>query len=190
MSKRSSKEKPIEIQRIIGIREAMGLTQEGFAEKIDIAATTYQKIEQCAIKLSLNNAIRIAKVFGYTLDYIYGLSDDTNDDASTMLLYLNKMFSYHADTQHTPHTHYIMVKECVVDFLERYAEINDFRTSKGLPQTPYDMWVSSLKAEFNAAWNQGENSSTNYCLIKVGDYESLKRGIEAELMSNTPRPIT
>ena len=82
------------IQRLKELREKNGnITQEDFAEKIGVSTDTIRKIEQGKVKLTLDNAISIKSAFGVSLDWLYGVADDMNDEASTTLLALRKYFN-------------------------------------------------------------------------------------------------
>ena len=87
----------VENERFKAIRESLSMTQEQFAEKLNLSAASVRKIENAGANLGVNHARKIHELFGYSLDYIYGLIDSTNDEASTMLLYLKELFHYRFD---------------------------------------------------------------------------------------------
>lgn len=61
--------------RVAKIRHEHGLNQEKFAEKLRVSRDTVRDVEQGKRLLSIEFALQIHKHFGYSLDYIYGLSD-------------------------------------------------------------------------------------------------------------------
>ena len=62
---------PIEAgKRIKAIREAKGMTQMGFAEKLNISRSYMSKIEKGTKTVSLDLLIEIAVYGGVTLDYL------------------------------------------------------------------------------------------------------------------------
>ena len=84
-------------EQVCKLRKRMDMNQETFAEKIGRSVDTIRKIEQGSMKLSADIAIAIADAFHVSLDWLYGRADDTNDDASTMLLYLDKLLGFYVD---------------------------------------------------------------------------------------------
>ena len=62
---------PVEAgKRIKAIREAKGMTQMGFAEKLNISRSYMSKIEKGTKTVSLDLLIEIAVYGGVTLDYL------------------------------------------------------------------------------------------------------------------------
>ena len=57
-------------KRIKAIREAKGMTQMGFAEKLNISRSYMSKIEKGTKTVSLDLLIEIAVYGGVTLDYL------------------------------------------------------------------------------------------------------------------------
>lgn len=47
--------------------------------------------------MTLDKATKIADAYNVSLDWIYGRTEDTSDTASSMLLYLNKLFNFKID---------------------------------------------------------------------------------------------
>lgn len=149
----------IEHERIKAIRKAAGIkTQEEFAERVGVSTETISKIEQGKNAVSLSVAKSVAEKFGTTLDYIYGLTDDTNDDAATMLLYLKKLFNHHVDSKYSKKcSHVITVRKCVGEFLDKYAEAID-ALDRGMPKEALDLWIEKLKADFNFAMAEDDDT--------------------------------
>lgn len=69
-------------ERIRDIRKKEDLTQERLAEKLGIDVTTLRKVENSESLLSASAAMRLYEEFGYSLDWIYGMSEiaKTTDD--------------------------------------------------------------------------------------------------------------
>lgn len=74
-------------QRLKRIRNELGLSQEALAEKIWIDKKTYVKAEKGELALDATAAINLYFLSGYSLDWIYGVSDDERESNS----------SYHVD---------------------------------------------------------------------------------------------
>ncbi len=62
-------------RRLKDLREDNDLTQNQLVEKLNMHKTTYTNYEQGKRDLPLSLAIKIAKFYNVTLDYLAGLSD-------------------------------------------------------------------------------------------------------------------
>lgn len=58
-------------ERLRLTRLALGLNQAEFAARAAIAGNTYNQYETGSYRVSLNNAMRLAKTYHLTLDWIY-----------------------------------------------------------------------------------------------------------------------
>ncbi|AOR24988.1 helix-turn-helix domain-containing protein [Clostridium taeniosporum] len=65
---------------ITTLRKEKGLTQEGLGEKTGLSRTTIVKIENSQRALSLDEAIKIAKVFDLGVDTMYSYIKDQEDN--------------------------------------------------------------------------------------------------------------
>ncbi|MBE6738594.1 MAG: helix-turn-helix transcriptional regulator [Ruminococcaceae bacterium] len=63
-------------KRLRDLREDSDLTQTQLAEKLGMHKTTYTNYEQGKRDLPLQVAIKIAKFYGVSLDYLAGISND------------------------------------------------------------------------------------------------------------------
>ena len=64
--------------RIRQLRESRGLTQADVANKIICDQSLYSKYERGLRSLPLEAAIRLAEVYGVSLDYLAGLTEEEN----------------------------------------------------------------------------------------------------------------
>ena len=181
----------IEHRRVKKIREAQikdgkVITQDAFAEEIGVSSATIQKIEQGRLAVSLDIAKAINAKYGVSLDYIYGLADDTHDEASTMFLHLKALFEYRGDEEHG--THSIIVRKSIVDFLQAYEQATNLLQSGKIPEEAYTPWIAKIKTDFNDAFKSEQDTSVDYTLIEAHDYAQLVAKIKGELMDETPKP--
>lgn len=180
--------------RVKNIRKAQIIdgkvpSQELFAESIGVSGATITKIEQGRNQVTLDVAKAICKRYSVSLDYIYGLSNDTNDEASTMLLYLQKLFGYTVDTSHSETIHRITAMQSVTEFLTKYAQATKLYESGEIPEAAYTPWVKKLKSDFNDAFKSEQDTGADYILIEAHDYDQLVAKIKCDLMDETPKPI-
>ena len=169
----------VENERFKAIRESLSMTQEQFAEKFNLSVASVRKIENAGANLGVNHARKIHELFGYSLDYIYGLIDSTNDEASTMLLYLKELFHYRFDNTIRDYPHTVIVKPPVIDFLNAVAKADELLKS-GMPQQAYDLWIGKLKADFNAAMNENAEylNPPKFRLVPADKFKVETRGAD------------
>lgn len=165
----------IENKRFKAVREALSLTQQKFAEELGISTAAVRKIENESTNLGINHAITIHEKFGYSLDYLYGFTDSTNDEASTMLLYLRKIFHYQYDAKMKyPFT--VKVSQPVIDFLKSISKADELLDS-GMPQEAYDIWLNQLKKDFNEKMDghttYADSPETIYKMVPARDLVRL-----------------
>ena len=65
-------------RRLRDLREDNDLTQSQLVEKLNMHKTTYTNYEQGKRDLPLEVAIKIAKFYGVSLDYLAGITDKNN----------------------------------------------------------------------------------------------------------------
>lgn len=63
-------------RRLRDLREDHDLTQTQLVEKLDMHKTTYTNYEQGKRDLPLEFAIKLARFYNVSLDYLAGLSDE------------------------------------------------------------------------------------------------------------------
>ena len=67
-------------ERIKNARNSLGLTQEVAAENLEITYSSYTKIENGIVGVSLDTLLKIADLYSLSLDFIiYGKSSDDVD---------------------------------------------------------------------------------------------------------------
>lgn len=90
------------MNRIKELREEIGMTQVRLSIELEVAQETVSAYEQGKHNPSVNNLIKLSKIFSASIDYILGLTDirytnissDLNKDEQKMINLYNKL-SYH-----------------------------------------------------------------------------------------------
>lgn len=153
----------IQNERIADIRKQSRLTQKEFADKIGKSADLIAKMESGKTPASIETAIRVSEVFGVSLDYIYGRTQEIKDEPSTMLLYLTKFFDYECNEENGRFSHTVKVKKCAVDFLQKYATAKKIYEETSMPDIAFNRWVDMLKTEFNDGIS--DENAVEYSLV-------------------------
>lgn len=65
-------------RRIRDLREDADLSQRQLAEELGMYKTTYARYERGEREIPLDVAIRLAKYYGVSLDYLAGLTNERN----------------------------------------------------------------------------------------------------------------
>ncbi|MBO5462252.1 MAG: helix-turn-helix transcriptional regulator [Clostridia bacterium] len=173
------------IQRLKELREKNGnITQEEFAEKIGVSPDTIRKIEQGKVKLTLDNAISIKNAFGVSLDWLYGVADDMNDEASTTLLALRKYFNICTKKHECGDSFFtVTIEENLRDFLLEYDNAEHFVKEKGIPEAGREAWLNDIKARYNEKIKAGvQGDKIDYRLTEFSDIKVITKG------ANTANP--
>lgn len=66
------------MNNIASERVKCGLTQEGLAERLGVVSRTIRDWEKDARSVPSSKACEMALMFGCSVDYLFGLSDDRN----------------------------------------------------------------------------------------------------------------
>ncbi len=90
-------------KRVRDLREDADMTQKQVAEKLFMHLTQYRRYECGESEIPLNIAINIARLYGVSLDYISGISNDkkgltrsTLSDSETALVQNFRQLSPHS----------------------------------------------------------------------------------------------
>lgn len=150
--------------RLQELRKKENLTQEELAEKIDVSAPLITGIERQVKKLSLRNAMLIAKKFNVSLDWLYGLSDDTKDSASNILATLKDIFDINLEKK------YIKIDKNLATYLEGLSKAYKTKSNKdyNLPEEALNYWIEGIKKTYNENPKSGEK--TLYYLQSKEEY--------------------
>ena len=155
-----------------------GISQEEFADMIDVSVDTVRKIEQGKVNLSLDNAIKIKNVFGVSLDWLYGVAEDMKDEASTTLLALRNHFKLCSKT-HEGGTVYFTatIDSNLRDFLIEYEDAERFAEEKGFPDVAREAWLNDIKSRYNERIKVGlQGEMVDYKMIAFSDYKTSTKG--------------
>lgn len=162
----------IENERVKHIRtNILNMTVEQFAESIGVSNGTISNINQ-GKNVSIDVALKISKKHGFSLDYIYGLSEDEKDTAGTMLIYLTKLFEYRVDPECSRYPHILYIMKPVCDFLDGYYQANKLFEDGKIPESAYIPWIDKLKMDFNSAFKE-DCTREAFCLIPKKDRDEF-----------------
>lgn len=103
-------------EKIRSIRKQEGLTQEKLAELLEIDTKTLSRIENGDSILSSDAAIRLYLEFGYSPDWIYGISQIPKDDDKLYLVDIRDILQI--ENEHVN----IKIKKYLFDLLARTSE--------------------------------------------------------------------
>ncbi len=156
--------------RTITLRNERGLTQQQFAEKINVSAVLVSDIERRKKKLSLQNAIEIRRIFNVSLDWLYELSNDTNDTASNIINNLRNVFRIDFENKT------ISVDEDLAEFLDKLFNAYKIKEEKGMPSEALKYWIDGIKNEYNEKIKNRDMFDTNKVIPKyyLQDYREHK----------------
>ena len=88
------------MNRIKLLREELNLTQQELADKLDSAKSTVAMYENESRKPSYEVLIKLSEIFGCSIDYIIGISNDRNNELNSNLLKIGlDMKNYNPPTE-------------------------------------------------------------------------------------------
>lgn len=127
------------------LRKKENLTQEQFAEKINVSAVLVSDMERQKKKLTLPNAIEIAKQFNVSLDWLYGLTDDTGDSVSNIIIALKDIFDIDFERK------CIKVEENLFNFIEEMSNAYRIKSKKAnnVSDKAFEYWLEGIKKSYN-----------------------------------------
>lgn len=150
--------------RIKELRENLNLTQEDFAEKLDIDAQTVSLIERQKNGLNINTAIKISKQFNVSLDWLYELSNNTNDSASDILMKLKDIFDFDWAEK------LIKIDGHLATFLEEISKAYKIREDTNMPDEPFNLWIEEIKRRYNENSKNKSGNKIYYYLQTSNEY--------------------
>lgn len=150
------------------LRKREHLTQAELAEKIDVSAVLVSDMERQTKKLSLTNAVAIAKQFKVSLDWLYGLSDDTGDTVSNIIIALKDIFDIDFDQK------CIRVEENLKQFIEELSNAYKIKSRKknNVSDEAFKYWIEGIKKSYNE--KPKSDKMTFYYLQSQEEYLSEK----------------
>lgn len=127
------------------LRKRENLTQEEFAEKVGISAVLVSNMEKQVKKLSLTNAMEIAKQFNVSLDWLYGLSEDAKDSASNILVTLKDIFDIDLEQK------CLKIDSNLATFLEELSNAYRIKSKKAnnVSDDAFKFWIEGIKKSYN-----------------------------------------
>lgn len=164
--------------RVYTLRTEKGLTQEQFAEMINVSKVLISDIERKKKILSLKNAIEIRKVFNVSLDWLYELTDDTNDTASNIIDNLKNVFQIDFSRRT------ISIDEDLGEFLTNLFVAYETKTDKNIPDEALKYWVDGLKKDYNEKLKQCNNQKKVSKKYYLQDYREHKLEHASTIMSH------
>lgn len=150
------------------LRKKENLTQAEFAEKIDVSAVLISDIERQTKKLSLPNAMEIAKQFKVSLDWLYGLRDDTGDTASDIIIALKEIFDIDFEQK------CIRIEKNLFEYIEQISNAYKIKAKEknNVPEEAFNYWIEGIKKSYREKPTSGEK--TFYYLQTQEEYLSDK----------------
>lgn len=127
------------------LRERESLTQEKLAERINVSTSLVTGIENHKKKLTLPTAIEIAQKFKVSLDWLYGLTEDTGDCASDRIIALKELFDIDFEKK------CIKVEDNLFTFIEQLSNAYKIkaRKSNNVSDEAFKYWIEGIKKAYD-----------------------------------------
>lgn len=178
-------------ERVKAVRNRVGLTQKDFADKIDVSLDTIKAIELKDDKLSLDVALRIAKTFNVSLDYLFNITDFMNEDE----ILIDKAFESIFNVSLIHKEDYIdidgimyntdilslVADDYLIQFLYESKKIEEKKNNNEINQDEYDFKLEYLKDKYYQSIKTNVKEPREHFLINSEFAEKL---FNYELKSN------
>ena len=173
----------IKTERIKSVRNRFNLTQQKFAEEIDVSLDTIKAIELNEDKLSLDVALRIAKRFNVSLDYLFNITDFMNEDE----ILIDRAFESIFDVSLIHKEDYIdidgkmystdilslIADDYLIQFLYESKRLEKKKNNNEISQDEYDFKMEYLKDKYYQALNKNVSEPSKHYLINADFAEKL-----------------
>ena len=170
-------------ERVKSVRNRFGLTQKDFAEKIEISLDAIKAIELKDNKLSFDIALRIAKTFNVSLDYLFNITDFMNEDE----ILIDRAFESIFDVSLIHKEDYIDIdgkmystdilclnaNEYLIQFLYESKRIEKKKNNNEISQDEYDFKMEYLKDKYYQAIKKNLKEPSKHYLINSDFAEKL-----------------
>lgn len=140
--------------------EILKMTQEQFYEKTDLSVPTIKNIEG-GKSLSINSAIMISKSCNVSLDWLYGVTEETNDEIGMILSAMKKYVGFEKKND----WYTVSINDTILEYFNRIAEIDRTKIENNLPDEPYKLWIDKTNSDYKEKLkNTDLNQRTDYVL--------------------------
>lgn len=135
--------------------------------------------------MTLDKATKIADAYNVSLDWIYGRTEDTSDTASSMLLYLNKLFNFKIDENYE-NPFILEICQPILCFFSDYKMAEDMLRDGKIPEVAYTPWIEKIKSDLNSAIKDTSIGKAEYCLVPKN---KVRRKDEPAITVSLGRPL-
>ena len=170
-------------ERVKTVRNRFNLTQKDFAKKIDVSLDTIKAIELTKDKLSFDVALRIAKTFNVSLDYLFNITDFMNEDE----ILIDRAFESIFDVSLIHKEDYIdidgkmystdilslIADDYLIQFLYESKRLEKKKNNNEISQDEYDFKMEYLKDKYYQALNKNVSEPSKHYLINADFAEKL-----------------
>ena len=161
-------------KRIQQIRKDIAkLSTEKFAELLDRAPKSIIGYEQGQTLIPVEQAAIISKNYNVSLDWLYGVTDEMNDDAGKML---SALCNYIENKEFNGLDPQIRIDSAVYKFISDMSEAKAFKQWKNLPENAYNAWVENIKDTFRKNYNketENKNLPKTYYFVPEWVYKAV-----------------
>jgi len=144
--------------RIRTLLEKRALKNQEFAEELGFSIDTANKLSSGSVPLTLDKAKLIADKYNVSLDWLYERSEDTNDDAGRILLYLEKFFKIRRGDGKVC-DFIIEMDEDVKNFLLAVDDVRKIKETCVIPARAVEVWIDEEKRVFNEKYKATETKT-------------------------------
>lgn len=163
----------ISVIRLRKLRERDDESQEELAQAIAVSKSTISNIEQSKGKFTIQLARKIAEHYKVSVDYICGLTDDTEISRNILdeLCDYLSLSQHHIKMQFPHEIPFLSMNKALFDYLKIQNEAKQLK-ERNVPDNVIDAWLKQVKIDTKSCLQKGDNNTIEYALLSACDIAS------------------
>jgi transcriptional regulator with XRE-family HTH domain len=169
----------IKTDRVAELRSRKSLSREQFAADVSISPDMVKKLEKRERGLTLDIALKIAEAYNITLDWLFGVDNETQE--ANLFMDLRKIFKINFsekvyETENgTAQKEYptLSIDKQLAALLKDIENVEKLKEDGKLPDNIFELWIDDIKKKCNnlLSNNDTEEKITYICVAdnKVAD---------------------
>lgn len=163
--------KEISRNRVRELRKKLNINAKEFTDGIDgFSEETLLSIEKGNSGLTLDKALKIAKKFNVSLDYLFGISDYINEDEITSELAYEHIFNIEFPFNDTDDPLLILnfsTNKYILEFYYQKQLLKDELDKKKINEDEFNLELDKLKNKYDKIISSDESSKIRYNCTKI-----------------------
>ena len=156
----------VNTDRVKEIRESLNMTQEEFANSIEVSTDIISKIEQNVTGVTFNVALKICNTYDISLDWLLNLSDIAKNNAMKTVIALRDVFNISSEEIKGKTELTLTINENLVDFILSLERAELLKNNAEMSDKIYNAWIDEIEQRYIAKEkSSGIKNAVKYHLV-------------------------